>query len=189
MQEADLIREICGAHGGYETTAEVADVRRIVGGRGLWGGSGKKVDGVFIGRPQRFQYQSRPVDDCSPGREGIAQGGRTRGRTFHDEMDRCSKSQGWTTACSRKRVDGVFPGQPQIFGINADQWTTTAQERGEWLRTAEQGAEHFMAEWIAAAKARAGLRHAVVCPNVTGKTKARIAQSKRARAGSLAIVG
>ena len=38
------------------------------------------------------------------------------------------------------------------------------------------------------AKAKAGLRHAVVCPNVTGRTKERIAQNKRARAGSLAIV-
>ena len=23
-----------------------------------------------------------------------------QGRTFHDEMDRCRESQGWTTACS-----------------------------------------------------------------------------------------
>ena len=45
-----------------------------------------------------------------------------------------------------------------------------------------------MAKWIAAAKARTGLRHAVVCRNVTGKTKEKIVQSKRARAGSLAIV-
>ena len=45
-----------------------------------------------------------------------------------------------------------------------------------------------MAKLIAAEKARAGLRHAVVCPNVTGRTKERIAQSKRARAGSLALV-
>ena len=37
-------------------------------------------------------------------------------------------------------------------------------------------------------KAKAGQRHAVVCPNVTGRTKERIAQSKRARAGSLALV-
>ena len=50
------------------------------------------------------------------------------------------------------------------------------------------GAEHFMANWIAAEEARAGLRHAVVCPHVTGRTKERIAQSKRARAGSLAFV-
>ena len=45
-----------------------------------------------------------------------------------------------------------------------------------------------MTKWIAAAKARAGLRHAVVCPNVTGRTKEMIAQSKRTHAGSLAIV-
>ena len=35
---------------------------------------------------------------------------------------------------------------------------------------------------------RVGLRHAVVCPNVTGRIKERIAQSKRARAGSLVLV-
>ena len=45
-----------------------------------------------------------------------------------------------------------------------------------------------MAKWVAAEKVRAGLRHAVVCPNVTGRTKERISQSKRARAGSPAIV-
>ena len=31
----------------------------------------------------------------------------------------------------------------RIFGINADQWTTVAQDEGEWRRTAEQGAEHL----------------------------------------------
>ena len=37
---------------------------------------------------------------------------------------------------------------------------------------AKQGAERFMAKWIAAAKVKAGgLRHAVVHPNVTGRTK------------------
>ena len=29
----------------------------------------------------------------------------------------------------------------RAFGINADQWTTAAQDEGEWRRTAE----HFMA--------------------------------------------
>ena len=48
MQEADLVRGICGAHGGYET-AEVLGVWRIGGGRGLCGGPGKGVDGVFPG--------------------------------------------------------------------------------------------------------------------------------------------
>ena len=76
----------------------------------------------------------------------------------------------------------------RAFGINADRRTTASQDEGKWRRTAEQGAEHFMAKWIATEKARAGLRHAVVCPNVTGRTKERIAQSKRDRAGSLALV-
>ena len=45
-----------------------------------------------------------------------------------------------------------------------------------------------MAKWIAAEKVRAGLPHAVVCPYVTERAKERIAQSKRARVGSLALV-
>ena len=77
----------------------------------------------------------------------------------------------------------------RAFGINADQWTTAAQDEGEWRRTVEREAEHFMAKWIVAEKVKAGLRrHAVVYPNVTGRTKKRIAQSKRTRAGSLALV-
>ena len=47
---------------------------------------------------------------------------------------------------------GCFLGGLRAFGINADQWTTAAQDEGEWRRTAEQGAEHFMAKWIAAEK-------------------------------------
>ena len=76
----------------------------------------------------------------------------------------------------------------RAFVINANQWTTAAQDEGEWRRTAKQGAEHFTAKWIVAEKTKAGLRHAVVCPNVTGRTKERIAQRKRACAGSLALV-
>ena len=83
---------------------------------------------------------------------------------------------------------GCFLDDLRAFDINADQWTAAAQDEGEWRRTAEQGAEHFMAKWIAAEKAKAGLRHAVVYPNVTERTKERIAQSQRARAGSLALV-
>ena len=59
----------------------------------------------------------------------LFQNGKTRGGTFHGEMDRCRENQGWTTACSE-----------------------------------------------------------LECPNVTRRTKKRIAQSKRARAGSLALV-
>ena len=32
----------------------------------------------------------------------------------------------------------------------------------------------FVAKWIVAEKVKAGLRHAAVCPNVTGRTKERI---------------
>ena len=45
-----------------------------------------------------------------------------------------------------------------------------------------------MAKRIAAEKTKAGQRHAVVCSKVMGRTKEKIAQSKRARAGSLALV-
>ena len=88
----------------------------------------------------------------------------------------------------KKECMGCFLDELGAFGINADQWTTGAQDEGEWRRTTEQGAEHFMAKWIAAEKNKARLRHAVVYPNVTGRTKEKIAQSKRARAGSLALV-
>ena len=86
--------------------------RRIGGGRGLCGGPGKRVDGRFPGRPQSFRHQRRLVDVCSPGRGGMAQNGRTRGRIFNGELVRCRESQGWTTACSRiaqsKRARGSF---------------------------------------------------------------------------------
>ena len=83
---------------------------------------------------------------------------------------------------------GCFLDDLRAFGINADMWTTAAQDEGEWRRTAEHGTEHFMAKWIAAEKAKAGPRHAVVCPNVTGRTNERIAQSKQARSGSLTLL-
>ena len=76
----------------------------------------------------------------------------------------------------------------RAFDIKVDQWITAAKNEGEWRRTEEQGAECFMAKWIAAEEDRARLRHAVVCPNVTERTQERIPQSKRARAGSLAHV-
>ena len=34
----------------------------------------------------------------------------------------------------------------RAFGTNADQWTAAAQDKEEWHKTAEQGAERFMAE-------------------------------------------
>ena len=34
----------------------------------------------------------------------------------------------------------------RAFGINADQWMPVVQDKGEWRRTVELGAEHFMAK-------------------------------------------
>ena len=49
---------------------------------------------------------------------------------------------------------GCFLDALRAFGINADQWTTAAQGKGEGRRMAEQGAEHFTAKWIAAEKSQ-----------------------------------
>ena len=69
----------------------------------------------------------------------------------------------------KKEWMGCFLDDLGAFGIDADQWMNAAQDGGECRRTAGQGTECFMAKWIAALKNRAGLRHAVVCPNVTGR--------------------
>ena len=63
---------------------------------------------------------------------------------------------------------GCFLDDLRAFGINADQWTTPAQDKEEWRRVVEQGEERFMEKWIAAEKARARLLYAVVCPKVKG---------------------
>ena len=57
---------------------------------------------------------------------------------------------------------GCFLVDLRAFGINADQWTTAAENEVEWRRTAEEGAERFMAKWIAAEKARVGLRQTII---------------------------
>ena len=87
-----------------------------------------------------------------------------------------------------KRWMGCILDDLRAFGINADQLTTAAQDKGEWCRKGEQGAERFMAKSNVEGKNKVGLRHAVVCPSVTGRIEKRIAQSKRARAGSLVLV-
>ena len=83
----------------------------------------------------------------------------------------------WAAWRTRKNTgSGVsWTADLRAFGINADEWTIAAQDEGRWYRAAEQGAERFMVKWIAAEKARVRLRHAVVCPNVTGRTNERVA--------------
>ena len=62
----------------------------------------------------------------------------------------------------KKEWMGCFLDDLRAFGIiSANQWATAAQDEGGWRRTAEKGAEYFMAKCIAAEKAKARLRHAV----------------------------
>ena len=83
---------------------------------------------------------------------------------------------------------GCFLDDLRAFDINVDQWMIAAQDEEELRRTTEKGPDRFIPKEIAVEKARAGLLpRAVVCPNVTGRTTERRAQSKWARAGSLAI--
>ena len=39
-----------------------------------------------------------------------------------------------------------FRDDVKASGIKVDQWTTAAQDEGEWRRTAEQGAEQFVSK-------------------------------------------
>ena len=49
-----------------------------------------------------------------------------------------------------KRVDEVSPERPQSFRHQRRPVDDYSPGRGEWRRTAEQGAEYFMAKWIVA---------------------------------------
>ena len=62
---------------------------------------------------------------------------------------------------------GCFLDDLRALDVNADQWTTAAQDEGEWCKTAEQETRRFKAKWTTVEKVRAGLQHVVVCPNVT----------------------
>ena len=83
--------------------------------------------------------------------------------------------RGLREGAQEKEWIGCFLNDLVASHINANQWTTAAHYEGEWRRTAKQGAERFMAKLIATEKARAGLRYSVVCTNVTGMTKERVA--------------
>ena len=55
----------------------------VVAGAGCVGGQKKEwMECLLDDLTQSFRYQRRPMDDCSPGRGGIAKDGETRGGTF-----------------------------------------------------------------------------------------------------------
>ena len=69
-----------------------------------------------------------------------------------------------------ERVDEVFPGRPQSFRHQCRPIDECSPERGEMAQDGGTWENCSMTRWIAAEKARPGLQHAVVCPNVTGRT-------------------
>ena len=88
------------------------------------------------------------------------------------------KNSGWGVSWTTSELSASTPTSERL----------RPRTRGNDAERQNKGAEHFMTKWIVAEKTKAGLRHAVVCPNVTGRTKERISQSKRARSGSLTLV-
>ena len=85
-------------------------------------------------------------------------------------------------------MGGVSPVRPQSFRYQHRPVDGCSPGRGGMTQDGGTRGGTFHGEMDPAEKVRAGLRHAVVCPNVTGRTKGRIAQSRRVRAGSLARV-
>ena len=87
-----------------------------------------------------------------------------------------------------KIVDGVFPGRPQSFRNQRRPLDDCNPGRGEIAQDGVSRGGAFHGEMDRYENVRAGLRHAVVCPNVAGRTIERLTQSKRARAVSLTKV-
>ena len=90
----------------------------------------------------------------------------------------------------KKKWIGLFLDDLRAFGIDADRWTTACSRpgRGEMVQDGGTGGGPFHGKKDRRRELRAGLRHGVVCPNMTGRKKGRVCQSERARAGSLDMV-
>ena len=111
-------------------------------------------------------------------------------RTRDCQSALCRRRTGWgwceLRAGAEKRVDGVSHERPQSFRYQRRPVDTRLQPRTRGGMTQDVGTRDgtFRGE----IERISGLRDAVAFPNVTGRTMERIAQSKRALAGSLAII-
>ena len=84
---------------------------------------------------------------------------------------------------------GCFLDDLRAFGINTDQWATAAQDEGGMAHNGGTRGGTFHGEGDRCRESQGWTTaYTVVCPNVTGRTTERIAQSKRSRASSLALV-
>ena len=88
----------------------------------------------------------------------------------------------------KKEWTGCFLDGPRAFGINADHWTTAAQDEGGMAQDGGRRGGTFHGEM---ARCRGSQGRTTACssmPGRDGKDQGEDCQSKRARAGSLAIV-
>ena len=94
------------------------------------------------------------------------------------DIQRTGGGRGLRGGQERRRVDGVFAGRSQSFPYQRRPVDDCSPGRGEWRKTAEQSAEHFMAKLIVVEEAsRAEVRHEIVCPNVTVTREGPIAKN------------
>ena len=89
---------------------------------------------------------------------------------------------------ARKRVDGVFPGRPQIFGISAEQWTTAAQDEEKNGAGRRNKGRNFHGETYRCRESQGWTAACSSMPERHGKDQEGGDSQKQARAGSLAIV-
>ena len=87
-----------------------------------------------------------------------------------------------------KIVDGAFPGPTSELSASTPTSGRLRPGRGGMAQNGRTRGGTFHGKMSRCRKNQGWTRHAVVCSNVTGRTKERIAQSKRARAGTLALV-
>ena len=87
-----------------------------------------------------FRHQRRLMDNCSPGRAGVAQNVGTRSGTFHGEMDRYRESQGWTTACSRMPERSLCPFTPENLVLRDGFGSPVPRQPAHLHTQAESGA-------------------------------------------------
>ena len=89
-----------------------------------------------------------------------------------------------------KQWMGCFVDDLRAFGINADQWTTVAQDEREWRRAAQEEGGTFHGQMDRCRESQGWTTACSSMPERDGKNEGAedIAQSKRARAGSLVIV-
>ena len=87
-QEADLVRGICGGHGGYDT-AEVRGIRRSVGRRGLREGAGKIVDCCFLEALRAFEISAEQWTNAAQDEGKWRRTAKQGAELYNGKMDRC----------------------------------------------------------------------------------------------------